>query len=105
MGECNLGSARRGARVGVRMWWWMEEGEGWDATGPQSVRRGRHEDKETTKTKPRRDDEPEKVTRGRDDGEYNEAPTSHHTLLQHTTANSPPIYIGVPVGKARTRKN
>ena len=50
-------AAQHGARVGVRMWWWMEEGEGWDATGPQSVRRGRHEDKGTpTRTKPRRDD-------------------------------------------------
>ena len=31
-------------RVGTRMWWWMEGGDGWDATGPSSVRNGwRHD--------------------------------------------------------------
>ena len=34
-------TAQHGARVGVRVWWWLEEGEGWDASGPRSVRRGR----------------------------------------------------------------
>ena len=28
------------ARVGIRLWWWMESGDGWDASGPMSVRRG-----------------------------------------------------------------
>ena len=29
------------ARVGLRLWWWMERGEGWDARGPGSVTHGR----------------------------------------------------------------
>ena len=29
------------ARVGVRLWWWMMEGDGADARGPMSVRHGR----------------------------------------------------------------
>ena len=39
---------RRGAvaatwstRVGLRLWWWMEKGDGWDARGPSSVTHGR----------------------------------------------------------------
>ena len=27
----------------MRLWWWLEGGEEWDASGPQSVRRGVHE--------------------------------------------------------------
>ena len=36
-------AAQHGARVGVRLWWWMEGGEGWDASGPGSVRKGVYE--------------------------------------------------------------
>lgn len=34
------GNATRGEREGVRLWWWLEEGDGGDARGPGSVRRG-----------------------------------------------------------------
>jgi len=29
------------ARIGIRLWWWMMEGDGADARGPMSVRHGR----------------------------------------------------------------
>ena len=28
-------------RIGIRLWWWMERGDGWDARGPSSVTQGR----------------------------------------------------------------
>ena len=34
-------AAKHSARIGVRLWWWMVEGEGYEARGPMSVRRGR----------------------------------------------------------------
>ena len=29
------------ARIGIRLWWWMESGDGWDARGPSSVTDGK----------------------------------------------------------------
>jgi ribonuclease HI len=49
--ERDAGMERRGMRAqpaavstreGVRLWWWLEGGEGADASGPASVRRGVH---------------------------------------------------------------
>ena len=36
-------AAKYSARIGIRLWWWMMEGDGADARGPMSVRHGRRE--------------------------------------------------------------